>query len=191
MEATRCFLAVEISDQVRKATNKLIRKLSKTTDDVKWVEAENLHITTNFLGDVTDQYLVDISSATIELCSRYQPIDLEISGTGAFPDLSKPRTLWSQVSGGAEQLITLQEELTETLASIGFPPDTRKKYHAHLTLGRLKRVASDLTPLLECLHENQSTHLGEFTIRQISIFASRLERNGPKYTRIGRASLGE
>lgn len=190
MEATRCFLAVQISTDVRRRAEKLIRKLSAAEADVKWVEPENLHITTNFLGDVTGQDLVDISRRTIDVAADHKAFDLEMIGTGAFPDINNPRTLWVGAGQGGEQLIALQEDLTASLASIGFPPDSKKKYHPHLTLGRLKRFNQEVDDLKALLAEHNELPMGEMHIAEIGIFASKLDRTGPKYTLIGRGQLG-
>lgn len=190
MEATRCFLAVRISTDVRRRAEKLIKKLSAAEADVKWVESENLHITTNFLGDVTSQDVVDISRKTIEIAAEHAAFDLEMIGTGAFPDVDSPRTLWVGAKSGAEQLISLQEDLTEKLAAIGFPPDSRKKYHPHLTLGRLKRFSHKIDQLKALLVENAELPMGECHVKEVCIFASKLDRTGPKYTLIGRGPLG-
>jgi len=190
MEATRCFLAVQISTDVRRRAAKLIKKLSAAEADVKWVEPENLHITTNFLGDVTSQDVVDISRKTIEVAAEHAVFELEMIGTGAFPDAENPRTLWVGAGEGAQQLISLQEDLTENLASIGFPPDSKKKYHPHLTLGRLKRFSSQIDPLKELLAENAELEVGRCQVQEVGIFASKLDRTGPKYTLIGRGKLG-
>lgn len=190
MEATRCFLAVRISTDVRRRAEKLIKKLSAAGADVKWVESENLHITTNFLGDITSQHLVDVSMKTLEVAARHPAFELEMVGTGAFPDTENPRTLWIGAGQGGQQLIALQEDLTESLASIGFPPDSRKKYHPHLTLGRLKRSTPQVADLRSLLEENAELPLGECGVKEIGIFASKLDRTGPKYTLIGRGKLG-
>jgi len=190
MEATRCFLAVRISTDVRRRAEKLIKKLSAAEADVKWVESENLHITTNFLGDVTSQDVVDISRKTIEIAAGHAAFELEMLGTGAFPNVESPRTLWVGARGGAQQLIDLQEDLTENLASIGFPPDSRKKYHPHLTLGRLKRFSQKIESLKVLLTENAELPMGECHVKEVCIFASKLDRTGPKYTLIGRGTLG-
>ncbi|MEW4454428.1 RNA 2',3'-cyclic phosphodiesterase [Bremerella sp. JC817] len=190
MEATRCFLAVRISTDIRRRAEKLIKKLSASGTDVKWVESENLHITTNFVGDVTSQDLVDISRTTIDVASAHDPFELEMVGAGAFPDIESPRTLWVGASRGAEQLIALQEDLTEQLAQAGYPPDSRKKYHPHLTLGRLKRFNESVEGLKALLAENEELPMGECSIREVCIFASKLDRTGPKYTLIGRGKLG-
>ncbi|PQO41275.1 RNA 2',3'-cyclic phosphodiesterase [Blastopirellula marina] len=190
MEATRCFLAVRISSDVRRRAEKLIKKLSAAEADVKWVESENLHITTNFLGDVTSQDVVDISRKTIEVAANHAAFELEMHGTGAFPDIDNPRTLWVGANAGAQQLIDLQEDLTERLADIGFPPDSRKKYHPHLTLGRLKRFSRKVDDLKVLLAENADLPMGECHVKEVCIFASKLDRTGPKYTLIGRGQLG-
>ncbi len=189
MESTRCFLAVPISDEVRRQATRRISALSAAQADVKWVQPENLHITTNFLGDITGQHLVDVSRAAIEVAARHAAFLLEMTGTGAFPSIDNPRTLWIGCDEGAAALVALQEDLTERLASIGFPPDTRKKYHPHLTLGRLKRFSHHLDELKTLLQQTADQPAGSCAVSEVFIYASKLDRTGPKYTLIGRAPL--
>jgi len=189
MEAIRCFLAVPIATKVRQAAERLMRQMSRSGAEVKWGASENLHLTTNFLGDVTPQDVVDISRAAIDVAARHQRFNLELLGVDAFPSVDQPRTLWVGAKQGAIAFCALQEELKETLSDLGFPPDTRKKFHPHLTLGRIRRFDTQLDELKQLLADNQETCLGEFVVDQVAIFSSRLDRSGPKYSRIGTARL--
>lgn len=190
MEAIRCFLAVEISDEIRRQAVKLIRQLAATGANVKWVAGENLHITTNFLGDITSQDVVDVSQTVINVARRHRAFDCELVGMGAFPNLENPRTLWVGAGEGSQSLVALQEDLTGTLADLGFPPESKKKFHPHLTLGRMRGYSPPADPFKTLLADSARTELGVLPVDEVCVFATKLDRIGPKYTLIGRGRLG-
>jgi len=50
----RLFAAIELTDEVREALTEVQSALGKTTEGVRWVRVEQLHLTVKFLGEVPD-----------------------------------------------------------------------------------------------------------------------------------------
>ncbi len=48
----RCFLAIDVGDEVRGALAGVIREFRAVPADVRWVRDEGLHLTLAFLGAV-------------------------------------------------------------------------------------------------------------------------------------------
>ncbi|PQO35119.1 RNA 2',3'-cyclic phosphodiesterase [Blastopirellula marina] len=189
MNVTRCFIAMAVTDEVKRRAQNLINILAASEADVKWVETHNMHITLSFLGDVTPEETVEISRAAMRGAEKVSSFDFTIAGPGAFPDIERPRTLWLGLSQGAEQFCQMQSAIAEELAAIGYP-ETARKFHPHLSLGRIKRPTPQLKNLTELLKEYADYEAGVSPAMEASIYASQLERRGPKYTLIGHAELG-
>ncbi|PHS02195.1 MAG: RNA 2',3'-cyclic phosphodiesterase [Blastopirellula sp.] len=190
MKTSRCFVALSISDEAVRNVRKLMAELERAEVDVKWVEKENLHITLNFLGDLAPTETVAICRAVSRSTENLSPFDFELYEAGAFPKNSAPRSLWIGVGDGYEAVCELQQSITDELIAMGYPPDTRKKFHPHLTLGRVKRSTTQLDILADLLGEHAHSSAGIVPAMEVLIYASQLERNGPKYNIIGRSPLG-
>ena len=53
--------------------------------------------------------------------------------------MRKPRVLWLGVDGG-DELFRLQKAIDRNLSKLGFPRE-KKRFHPHLTVGRVKLLA--------------------------------------------------
>lgn len=175
---TRAFVAVDLAPAVQAAAERLIGLLQMTEADVRWVTAEQMHLTLNFLGDVTDVQIVEICRAVERACQEHPPFSLEVRGAGAFPRVERPRTLWLGVGDGLEPLRALQESLTEHLKPCGYRPE-RRRYQPHLTIGRVRSFARKELPQLMALQADFEA--GVSLIDEVKLYASYLDRSGPTY----------
>jgi 2'-5' RNA ligase len=190
MKTSRCFVALSITDEAVRNTRKLMDDLQRAEVDIKWVEEENLLITLNFLGDLAPTETVAVCRAVSRSTENLTPFDFELYEAGAFPQISAPRSIWIGVGEGYDALCELQQAITDELIEMGYPPDTRKKFHPHLTLGRVKRSTPQLEILADLLSEHAHSSAGIVPAMEVLIYASQLERNGPKYNIIGRSPIG-
>ncbi|MFI4876095.1 MAG: RNA 2',3'-cyclic phosphodiesterase [Blastopirellula sp. JB062] len=189
MNVTRCFIAMAVTDEVKRRAQNLIDVLAGSHADVKWVEPDNMHITLSFLGDVTPEETVEISRAAMRGAAAVSSFDFMIAGAGAFPEIARPRTMWLGVTQGNDAFCQMQAAIAAELTAIGYP-ETARKYHPHLSLGRIKRPSPQVARLTELLEEHALFEAGVSPAMEARIYASALERRGPKYTLIGRAELG-
>ncbi len=176
----RAFIACEMPEEIQAAAARLISKLLPLTDSVKWVEPANVHLTLAFLGEVSQNDAFEISRAAASACSQHQPFAIEVAGAGAFPATERPRTLWVGVSQGAEQLELLQVDIAAALADIGYPPE-RRRFHGHLTLGRVRGRIDGRLPA--AIQELSAESLGLASVDEAVLFSSQLSRQGPSYSR--------
>ena len=192
----RTFVAVEISEPVRRAAAKLIKTLSTTAADVKWVEPQNLHLTVKFLGDVILKETARICQAVQKAAAEVEPFELTIGGVGAFPNPERPRTIW--IGGhcedaadvdAADGMALLHEKIEQRLAKLGFRKDSRR-FQAHLTIGRVRRGGPGLADLARLVQENADLPLGKTVVREAVVFSSQMTREGPAYHPLGRATIG-
>ena len=184
----RLFLAMEISDAVRKRLGEFISQLDHAARGAKWISPQNIHLTLKFLGHVEEDKAEKISSALKEVAARHTVFDLDLVGTGGFPNASRPRVIWV---GGHDQsgtLYRLQADVEATMIALGFPPEDRA-FVAHLTLGRIKNPTPN-QKLAAALELAASKSFGLTHVEEIHLIESQLRPQGPLYTKIGSWKLG-
>lgn len=184
----RTFVAVEIDDAVREMAAELVRELSSAGGDVKWVAPENMHLTVKFLGEVDSREVHEVCRAVASAAEQVAPFSLEFRGAGAFPNIRRPRTLWLGAGEGSEALAGLAKRVEKALQQIGYPKEGRR-FHAHLTLGRVRRGGAKLARLGELLGQYADFEAGRTDVRKLVVFSSTLQRGGPAYDALARAEL--
>jgi 2'-5' RNA ligase len=107
---------------------------------------------------------------------------MNLQKLGCFPNPRNPRVLWIGVALGSEKLIEIANELEEQLARFGFKKE--KRFHAHLTIGRIKKFCK----IDDILAKNIDTEI--FSADSIIFFKSTLKPEGPIYEELDKFSLG-
>ncbi len=185
----RTFVAVEIGEAIRRAAVALIEELRAASAEVSWVAPHNMHLTVKFLGDVAAERVPQVSAAVAEAVAEAPSFDLEVCGVGAFPNVSRPRTIWIGTGAGEAQLADLAGRIDKALTKLGFAREGRD-FRGHLTLGRVRRPSPGLTAVSQMLREQSGLEFGRTTVREVIVFSSQLQRGGPIYNAMSRATLG-
>ncbi len=188
-QTLRTFVAVEITAEIRDRAAELIRQLQSVPADVKWVEPENLHLTLKFLGEVPLHETPRICEAVQRGAAKVDPFELEVRGAGAFPGAARPRTLWLGAGAGGEEMIVLHKHVEKALGKLGYRTE-RRRFHSHLTLGRVRRGGPGVAELGELIQQQADFLAGRLKVQQLVVFSSQLDRSGPTYEALGRAKLG-
>lgn len=188
-ERIRSFVAVELSPEIRSALGREIARLSPLGADVKWVEPQALHITLKFLGQVDKHAIPEIIKALGSCAGEMEPFEVQVLGVGFFPEPARPRIVAAGVAPeGAKALEALAARVEEALAPLGFSPESRG-FRAHVTLGRVKSPKG-AKRLADAILTSPGEPFGEQEVREVVLFMSELSRQGPTYTALGRAELG-
>jgi 2'-5' RNA ligase len=188
MARTRTFIAVDVSESVLQSTSELIETLSQCDAKVRWVASQNRHVTLKFLGDQPDKRLGDICSAAQRAAARIEPFHAQFHGVGAFPNVQRPRTVWVGVSDGRDGFRQLFAALEDELGQVGIAKE-RRGFQPHLTIGRVRQAGSTQRELAGLLERYAQFDGGGTIVREAMVYASQLEREGPRYTVLARAPL--
>lgn len=175
----RLFIAIEIPEDLKKT----IGILRADIPDARWVQAEQIHLTLAFLGEVEDAVAAPLN---VEL-ARIKPPEFELrfSGTGCFPNRHRPRVLWIGVEPHPH-LDKLAAGVRAAAASCGIPQEERS-FSPHITLARLKLAPS---PELDAfLDRPQKQKLRSFRVREFILFQSRLTPQGALHVPLRSFSL--
>ncbi len=188
MPKTRTFIAVDALDAVQVAALTAIDLLRTATDDVKWVEPDNLHWTMQFLGDLTDQDMAEVCLRVPRAAAQHAAFELAAEGVGAFPSIHKPRTFWLGAGQGGEQLSALHASIDDVLAPLGFRRDSRQ-FTPHVTLGRVGRTGHAGPEVVERLQKLADFDGGVMEVAHVVVYASDLSRDGPIYSVLARPAV--
>lgn len=191
MGILRAFIAIELPAQTRAALERQSARLRQSLggDLIRWVPAENIHLTLKFLGDVADTHLIFLKQTISQAAEAHAPFDLQIGGLGCFPNLRAPRVIWVGVHAPAA-LSSLQKAIEAGAARLGYEKEARA-FSPHLTLGRARQNLSpaELPRIRAAL---SSIQLGETETARVSavhLFKSELTPNGSIYTKLFSAPL--
>jgi 2'-5' RNA ligase len=154
---------------------------------MRWVRADNLHVTVRFLGRTDETVLGRVREALEETGRATVPFSLTLAGLGGFPSASAPRVVWAAVTAGAEALGSFHARLEGALAGRGVPAEARP-FHAHVTLGRARERRGD--PALGPALARPGLVFGEVPVGAVHLMRSDLDPAGPRYGVVARVSLG-
>jgi RNA 2',3'-cyclic 3'-phosphodiesterase len=183
----RAFVAVKIPSEVARAAYEGSASL-REIGGVRWVPAENFHVTLKFLGPMTASQCEALTPALRQIAAAAAPFALALGGLGAFPRLESPRVVWLGIVVGREALADLATQMEEAAAEAGFAPEG-KPYRAHVTLGRVKNVR-ETRSLSAALRAPQSAVYGPFTASSLALMDSERTPQGSRYTIIEEFPFG-
>jgi 2'-5' RNA ligase len=188
MGRIRTFIGVDVGQDIRDRAVSLQETLARSSNDVKWVEPENLHITLLFLGEVDDREVPAVCRAVSTQLKEQPAFSLSVEGVGCFPNPRRPRILWIGVGDGTQELCKIHDLLEPPLLDLGCYRREERKYTPHLTLGRVKseRPADRLS---EALAKQADWHGGQTVVKEIQVMSSTLGPHGPVYAVLSRARL--
>jgi len=190
MEPVRCFIAIELPEEVKAGLTRLQAKLKASQLRVKWVDPYGIHLTLKFLGNVAGDRISQITEAIEEAAQGVSPFHLEIKGLGVFPNLRRVQVAWVGVSGEVDKLLQLQKRLESNLAGLGFAPELRA-FTPHLTLARVRDQASpdERQRLGQLISGTKFEADYSFPVEAISLIRSQLTREGAIYSQISSVKL--
>ena len=121
----RLFIAVDLSDSMKKALVGTMHDLKKQGTGGSYVPAQNLHMTLAFIGEYNDPEEVIRVMKTIPV----EKSRLSLSGFGYFGDV-----LWAGIKGN-QKIKKYAADLRKALKDASIPCDD-EKFQPHVTLIR-------------------------------------------------------
>lgn len=169
--AKRLFIGLELPESCRDA----LVSLSVPIRGVRWLTADQLHLTLAFIGDVEDEPELRLREKLAEL--RVPPFLLPVRGVGTFGG-SRPSVIWAGVGKGHPHLFALHKRVHDALFAAHFNPELRQ-FHPHITLARLRDVsAPTLRPFVK---RHESDEIAMIEVTKFALFSSKLGPDGSTY----------
>ena len=187
MKVIRTFVALLISEDLKRNILRVQEEVKKLAPDVKWVAPENLHVTLKFLGSVPEDVLPRVFAAVEEAVGGRPAFELSVVGLGAFPNPAKARVVWVGIQEGRDELIELARNVDWKLARLGFARE-EKEFKAHITIGRA-RMGKFVKGLAGAIESAGARDLGRQQVVSVTVMQSDLQPTGPTYTPLKVAEL--
>ncbi|MFM7150227.1 MAG: RNA 2',3'-cyclic phosphodiesterase [Gemmataceae bacterium] len=181
MASLRTFIAIELETGLRTRLKALQETLSRSGEEVRWLDEEHFHFTLLFLGEVDERDISEVCRLVSHACAGHRPFPLSLQGVGCFPNLHRPRTIWAGIGEGSEKVIALHDAIEAPLVAGGFHRREERRFKPHLTLGRIK-TDRPLERLPKAIEQQSQWQGGECTIDQVKVMSSQLTPRGPIYS---------
>lgn len=184
MSVIRAFIAIEINPEITSQLARIADELQQSIGNhaVRWVPAENIHLTLKFLGDVSLNNLELLKDALKSEAAGLASFNISVGGIGAYPKIRSPRVLWVGVEG-PETLISLQRSVENQMEKLGYERD-RRNFSPHLTLGRVSRSAQpgEVRAVATALEAYKLGFIGISPVTAVHLFRSDLHPEGAVYS---------
>lgn len=175
----RIFIAISLPEDIKKYLARYQEKWSELP--ARWTAKDNLHITLEFLGNLTDQEVADVCKVTEEVAKRHSAFSINLNKVLFGPPRKMPpKMVWVE-GEKSDDLTDLKEDLQEyLLEKVRFRPEGRG-FTPHITLARInewefKKIEPEERPEI-----NEEINL-VFTAESVEIMESELKHGGPVYT---------
>ena len=132
MPPIRVFVSIPVPDTAE--LEDLRRTLASA--GVRPSPPEQTHLTLSFIGDVDESKVKRITECVRRAAEGFRPMEIILSGLGAFPNERRPSVVWTGVSP-AGPLKAMAAKLEKNLAAAGIPHDG-KPFKAHVTVARTR-----------------------------------------------------
>ncbi len=177
MERVRAFLALDISEEVRREIWEFEKEIDSVGADIKLVEIENLHVTIKFLGEIDAEVLEKVYGVMRRL--KEEKFVMKVEGVGVFPNWRMVRVVWVGIGEGSERVTKIQRELDSGLAELGFGRE--RDFVPHITVGRV-RSPRNRDRLLQVLEKYRGHKFGSCVAERLVLKMSQLTPKGPIYS---------
>ena len=192
MSLLRAFIAldlpVNVQNEIHQATSTLRSEIGSL---VRWVPAENLHLTLKFLCDISPAHLDFLKQMIRAEADRVSRFDIRLGGLSTFPNPKRLRVIYVGVEA-PPALRALQHAIESGAHRLGYKREARD-FSPHLTLGRVKHAAhmaaSDQQRIRRALEHSKIDSLGTARVDSVHLYKSDLKPTGSVYTRLYSAPL--
>ena len=176
--AVRCFVALDLPRPVCNYLAGLAKHFG-SKGNVKWVPADQLHLTFVFAGELPQE---NVDGLRAELAALdVPPLSLCISGLGHFPPRGEPRVVWAGIGGDVEALVALQEQVAAAAERNGIERDDRD-FVPHVTLGRVRSPFGALALIDQLQTVGVTLRDKPFAPTGLVLYRSELRPSGPIHT---------
>jgi 2'-5' RNA ligase len=165
----RLFVALELPANCKAA----LRGLDPHLSGLRWLPADQLHLTLSFLGDVDEAAEARLREALLDV--RVPPFFLPLQGVGTFQARDRPSVVWVGVGTGHPHLFALHRRIQDAVLHAGLEPDL-KPFHPHVTVARAKDISAQA--LKPFLRKHSDAEFGLFKVTGFDLFSSELASEG-------------
>jgi RNA 2',3'-cyclic 3'-phosphodiesterase len=179
----RLFIALPIPELVKAELTRAQVELRRVApgDGVRWVKAEQMHLTLSFLGQVESGRVEAVIAAARDACTGLAAFPLRAQEAGFFPEARRPRVVWTGLHDETGALAALQRTVVQAVGKFAEKAEDRP-FRPHLTLGRVKSLRpAEARALAEAVAALSHRSFGEWTADKLAVMRSELHPSGSRY----------
>jgi len=170
----KIFISLNLPEKDKKSLDKAVERLNFLP--VKWIKAENLHLTLSYLGHIDDGAINEIFKKISQAVENIEAFGIEFNKI-ALDNLTDSKLIW--LTGEAShELKLLQEKIEQAL---GIFVAVKKKFFPHVILGRIRQKKWAELPQKPEIEIRYPLIL---SVENVDIMASDFIDNGQEYTLI-------
>ena len=177
----RCFIALEIPEEVSNYINKIVADMSKHIEG-NFVPEMNRHVTLEFLGEIEPQRVSEVCDIIRDAISGIKPCDVSLQ---KFILLQKSSIAALEVKKNFG-IAALESALRERLIAAGFALDKRE-FRPHITVARKIRYELPYREICKLLTIYNRPHLSS----EVTLYCSTLGGEHAVYQKLGSFRLTE
>ncbi len=176
----RCFFALPLQSSAVGALQAVQHRLAAAAagarSPLRWLRAEQLHVTLKFLGSIGEEALPPLIE-TLEAEARSTPrIATDAASLSAFPSPRRAGVLVVRLDDPGGALASLAAALERAAQRVGVAAE-RRPFKAHITLARSK-PPSDVRELIA----GHAVDLHPLVFDEVRLYASVLRPTGSEYS---------
>ncbi len=185
----RIFIAINLPNDIKVALAKHQKEIQDqftlSHDEgrgewAKWTPKDNLHITLEFLGLLTDAEIGEICITVKSVAERHSSFSINLNKIiYGPPNKVPPKMVWVE-GEKSKELAKLRQDLENSLSEkVAFVPENRS-FAPHITLARINAMEFRYIELEERPEINENIDLA-FTVESIEVMESEMRKGGPVY----------
>ncbi|MEM5802023.1 MAG: RNA 2',3'-cyclic phosphodiesterase [Candidatus Aenigmatarchaeota archaeon] len=172
----RVFIGIFVPDDLKEKILDLQNQIKNLPLEVKMVEAENLHITLSFLGEISEEKIMLIKDKLDQITKKHKKFEANINGIKLIPNQNYIRVIALDVI--SNELNRISHEIKEIIGGDVKPP--------HLTLCRVKNISDKSNTVRQLLKLGLKEVI---EIKSICIIKSVIKKTGPEYSSLYESNL--
>jgi 2'-5' RNA ligase len=179
----RLFVSVDLPDDLTDSV-RAVQESFEGASGLKFTDPERAHVTMQFLGDVDESRLDEVTAAVergVDAAGVSDAFPARFAGLGVFPDLDYISVVWLGVEVGSDELTALHEGIEAETTAVGFDPEDHE-FTPHVTLARMEH-AGGKERVQEVVGSRHPT-VGEMVVDEVRLTESVLTDDGPEYSTV-------
>ena len=165
MKLIRTFIAINIPRETKEEIGRTIEnlgsKFKKYSQDLKWVDPFNLHVTLSFQGSITLEDIATLEETVEKVAQSFPPCEIKLGDISYYYTDKKgsDSVIYIGIVDPEKNISALYKTLAKQLRLSGFSPTNR--IDPHITIGRLaKRKDRQLqTEILDTISTSGTTYV--------------------------------
>lgn len=181
----RTFVAIDFDDEAKRPLAALQARLKPHCPHLRWVDPARIHLTLKFIGEISEDRILGISTALDELAAQCRPFQIAIEQVGVFGQVGPVKVVWVGVNDDEDGALPRCHDLCQRLLEpLGIPREQRP-FRPHLTLARNREMRHSQM-IRRAVEPHAELRVGVQEVESVTFYQSMLTNRGPVHLPLSR-----